>query len=97
MQLRFLQTLGEIASEKNSTIVFPVPVDLLSTFMGDKGGGRSEEQKPRPRNVPVRSGDAPTAGLLGTTDAEPALRTNGDDEPARLGRVCKVLPSGHGT
>ncbi|MBI2760269.1 MAG: slipin family protein [Chloroflexi bacterium] len=84
MQLRFLQTLGEIATERNSTIVFPVPVDLLSVFMGDKGGARSEEQKPRPRNIPVHSGDGPTAGLLGPSDAEPALRTNGDDEAARL-------------
>ena len=29
LQLRYLQTLSEIASEKNSTIVFPVPIDLL--------------------------------------------------------------------
>ncbi len=31
MQLRFLQTLTEVAAEKNSTLIFPVPVDLLST------------------------------------------------------------------
>lgn len=30
MQLRFLQTLVEVSAEKNSTIIFPVPVDLLS-------------------------------------------------------------------
>lgn len=33
LQLRFLQTLTEIATEKNSTIVFPVPIDLISNFM----------------------------------------------------------------
>lgn len=33
LQLRFLQTLTEIASDKNSTIVFPVPIDLLSGFI----------------------------------------------------------------
>jgi regulator of protease activity HflC (stomatin/prohibitin superfamily) len=33
IQLRFLQTLTEIAAEKNSTIVFPVPIDLLKPFM----------------------------------------------------------------
>ncbi len=32
MQLRFLQTLTEVAAEKNSTMIFPVPVDLLSAF-----------------------------------------------------------------
>ncbi len=33
LQLRFLQTLTEIASEKNSTIIFPVPIDLFTPFM----------------------------------------------------------------
>jgi len=33
MQLRYLQTLGSIAGDKSSTIVFPVPMDLLSQFL----------------------------------------------------------------
>ena len=33
MQLRFLGTLAEIATEKNSTIIFPVPIDLLEPFL----------------------------------------------------------------
>jgi regulator of protease activity HflC (stomatin/prohibitin superfamily) len=33
IQLRYLQTLTEIATEKNSTIIFPLPVDFLSTFI----------------------------------------------------------------
>ena len=33
LQLRFLQTLTEIATEKNSTIIFPVPLDLLKPFI----------------------------------------------------------------
>lgn len=33
LQLRFLQTLTEIATEKNSTILFPLPIDLLKPFM----------------------------------------------------------------
>jgi regulator of protease activity HflC (stomatin/prohibitin superfamily) len=39
LQLRYLQTLTEIASEKNSTIIFPLPMDLISAFqkfVGDK-------------------------------------------------------------
>lgn len=32
IQLRYLQTLAEIATEKNSTIVFPIPVELLKAF-----------------------------------------------------------------
>jgi regulator of protease activity HflC (stomatin/prohibitin superfamily) len=37
LQLRFLQTLTEIATEKNSTIIFPVPIDLIKPFL-DKWG-----------------------------------------------------------
>lgn len=33
LQLRYLQTLADIATEKNSTIVFPIPIDLLTPFM----------------------------------------------------------------
>ena len=33
LQLRFLQTLAEIAVEKNSTTIFPVPIDILSLFL----------------------------------------------------------------
>jgi regulator of protease activity HflC (stomatin/prohibitin superfamily) len=33
VQLRYLQTLTEIAAEKNSTIIFPVPVDMLKAFL----------------------------------------------------------------
>jgi erythrocyte band 7 integral membrane protein len=32
IQLRYLQTLTQIASEKNSTIVFPIPLEMLSYF-----------------------------------------------------------------
>lgn len=36
LQLRFLQTLTEVASEKNSTTIFPVPIDLLTPFLKGK-------------------------------------------------------------
>ena len=34
LQLRYLQTLNNISAEKNSTIVFPVPIDIISHLMG---------------------------------------------------------------
>ena len=34
MQLRYLQTLTEIATEQNSTIIFPLPLDLVRAFLG---------------------------------------------------------------
>jgi len=40
LQLRYLQTLNSISAEKNSTIIFPVPIDILSIFMNKKTKGR---------------------------------------------------------
>jgi regulator of protease activity HflC (stomatin/prohibitin superfamily) len=34
LHLRYLQTLTEIAAEKNSTIIFPLPIDWLKAFFG---------------------------------------------------------------
>ncbi len=49
LQLRYLQTLTEISTERQSTIIFPVPIDIISQFMrgtggdsGGQGGGRSQ-------------------------------------------------------
>ena len=33
LQLRYLQTLCTVAAEKNSTILFPIPVDIMKSFM----------------------------------------------------------------
>ena len=39
IQLRFLQSLTEIAADKNSTIIFPLPIELLKPFLDMTGGG----------------------------------------------------------
>jgi regulator of protease activity HflC (stomatin/prohibitin superfamily) len=43
MQLRFLQTLVEVAAEKNSTLIFPVPIDLLDSLKKylDRGASKA--------------------------------------------------------
>lgn len=33
LQLRYLQTLVEVAAEKNSTTIFPIPIDMLTPFV----------------------------------------------------------------
>jgi regulator of protease activity HflC (stomatin/prohibitin superfamily) len=38
LQLRYLQTLTEIATERNSTLIFPLPIDLISMFLKKSGG-----------------------------------------------------------
>jgi regulator of protease activity HflC (stomatin/prohibitin superfamily) len=37
MQLRYLQTLADISNEKSSTIVFPLPLDLITPLMKIRG------------------------------------------------------------
>ncbi|WP_419759914.1 slipin family protein [Acidisoma sp.] len=56
MQLRYLQTLSEIGAEQNSTIVFPMPIDLVKPFLDlmDKA------TKPRGMNGDARLHDAST-------------------------------------
>jgi regulator of protease activity HflC (stomatin/prohibitin superfamily) len=39
LQLRYLQTLAEIATENSSTIVFPIPIDLLQQLQGGRPSG----------------------------------------------------------
>jgi regulator of protease activity HflC (stomatin/prohibitin superfamily) len=36
IQLRYLQTLSEIATEKNSTIIFPIPIDIIDYFLNGR-------------------------------------------------------------
>jgi regulator of protease activity HflC (stomatin/prohibitin superfamily) len=61
LQLRYLQTLLEIGSNQNTTIVFPLPMDVLEPFVGAGAverskGGREDKPKPpapsRPEAVP---------------------------------------------
>ncbi|XP_070532426.1 band 7 protein AGAP004871-like isoform X2 [Ptychodera flava] len=37
LQLRYLQTLNTISAEKNSTIIFPLPIDLISSIVNNQG------------------------------------------------------------
>ena len=51
MQLRYLQTLTEIAADKNSTIIFPLPMELLRAFTGQAYA--PEVSAPPPAAMPV--------------------------------------------
>jgi regulator of protease activity HflC (stomatin/prohibitin superfamily) len=44
MQMRFLQTLSDVGTENNTTIVFPIPIDLFSPFL--RGAGRNGQVHP---------------------------------------------------
>jgi regulator of protease activity HflC (stomatin/prohibitin superfamily) len=44
LQLRYLQTLSEIATENNSTIIFPIPIDILRPFYEIQEKNRSDKE-----------------------------------------------------
>jgi regulator of protease activity HflC (stomatin/prohibitin superfamily) len=53
LQLRYLQTLLEIGSNQNTTVVFPLPMDVLEPFVGKGAAGRAEgTARPRPPTPP---------------------------------------------
>src|SRR6266511_2639973 len=67
LQLRFLQTVAEVATERNSTLVMPIPIELLSFF-----GRLGSDLGPAPRN------GGPPAVASKSPPAEPHAM----DEPA---------------
>lgn len=53
LQLRYLQTLTEIATERTTTIVFPLPIDVVEPFMGlIRGDGHNAHRNPEPEIRP---------------------------------------------
>jgi regulator of protease activity HflC (stomatin/prohibitin superfamily) len=78
LQLRYLQTLLEVSSNQSSTIVLPVPTDLLRPLLeaGDgQSGGRPERPKRERGDEPERLGPAPEARHdLPAPEGEPVIR-----------------------
>ena len=60
LQLRFLQTLTEVAVENNSTIVFPIPIDLIKPLI-DMAEGTLPSGNGSPPTTNADGGDAPAA------------------------------------
>jgi len=67
LQLRYLQTLLEIGSNQNTTVVFPLPMDVLEPFVGKGAAGRAAgtERAARPAAPPAPPAvDEPDPGDL---------------------------------
>src|SRR4029453_14674553 len=58
LQLRFLQTMLEISSERSSTIILPLPIELFKPFLDSVDGRRSQPTSERLRS-PAAAGGAP--------------------------------------
>jgi hypothetical protein len=72
LQLRLLQTVVEVAGEKNSTLVMPVPVELLRFFDRAAAGVATEAHPPTDLNEePADLGDAEVAAAEAAISHEP--------------------------
>jgi regulator of protease activity HflC (stomatin/prohibitin superfamily) len=63
LQLRYLQTLTEIGVEKNTTVVFPLPIDIIEDLLGLRAA-KQEDQEPAPKREDLR----PAPKLVQPTD-----------------------------
>ncbi len=75
MQIRFLQTVTAVATEQNSTLVMPIPIELLSLIGRSSGGdpGNGRPVGPPPPAVPPPSSQSPQR----PEDERPPERGNG--------------------
>jgi len=73
LQLRYLQTLTEIASERNSTIIFPIPIEFLSMLNGAGGSNNSNSNGAQMMPLPMQQPTAPGTALQPPT-AQPLAR-----------------------
>ena len=81
MQLRFLQTVAEVAVENNSTTLFPIPIDLFAPFL--------RESKPA-------SPEARAKALKAATEAMASALPAGDGGDLLQGIADKLLDGGTG-
>jgi hypothetical protein len=79
MQLRYLQTLKELGGERGSTVVFPLPLDLITPLM--------EKVTGKPLGAPAAAATPAVPEAL-TSEEQPALNGAPDDP------LAGVLPSG---
>jgi regulator of protease activity HflC (stomatin/prohibitin superfamily) len=91
IQLRYLQTLREIGGSQNSTVVFPMPIDLVGGMIDAvRGTGGSAAQPPEPANGQIEPGasrqlNAPNGGAAlpaPAADAIPAPAADAIPAPA---------------
>lgn len=58
-QLRYLQTLSNISAEKNSTIIFPLPIDLLTPFLNCGLRADANQRTPETWSAPPADATSP--------------------------------------
>ena len=82
LQLRYLQTLLEIGTNQNSTIVLPVPIDLIKPLMQSFEDGAARRDRARERD------------RLRAAQDTPALREHDDERQLPDPDTARDLPAG---
>ncbi len=80
LQLRYLQTVTEIAAENNSTTIFPIPIELFRPFLQSQAGGPASKAP-----AAIEPGEAPGGAL-------PAAVLSDLMSQLRLGSATKASP-----
>src|SRR3712207_9546066 len=85
LQLRLFQTMGEIAVNQNSTIILPVPVDLLRPYLSDSlrdGYGTSAQKGEEERRKEEREAERRYQETIGEASREvPGQMPDGEANP----------------
>ena len=89
LQLRLFQTLTEISSENNSTVILPVPIDLFRPFLGEGNGSDGSYRPPQVRRREEREAERRYEEAMGEVRSEQQavqeLGPNGATSPANPG------------
>ena len=80
IQLRYLQTLTEIAVERNSTIIFPLPIDLVEPLRELLSGAA---RRITPPDAPPRPNSAPASPTTPAPPTGPTGMAPGEGQPSR--------------
>jgi hypothetical protein len=84
LQLRLFQTMGEIATEQNSTIILPIPLDLFKPFLESQNGSSYGEEVREARHEEEKA----------TREASNATRCQTGKLPVRSPSKGLVAPAG---
>ena len=84
LQLRYLQTVTEIAAENNSTTIFPVPIDMLSSFFRRPNDvpAATTTAAPETAELPPSAASPPGLPAASPADAVPQFRVTSPRQPA---------------
>jgi regulator of protease activity HflC (stomatin/prohibitin superfamily) len=88
LQLRLLQTVVEVAAEKNSTLVMPIPVELLRFF--DRGSGQASHVNEDTGEAEVAAAEAAIEGSKPDADAPGAIGNDGQKAIEPINEIPEV-------